>query len=73
MPSKDVSAARTTCCAIWSTDDNDPNIEDPRHAIPKCLTEANEDFLDQMVDYLRSTYEIMKGRRRHYVAIVNAS
>ena len=51
-PPKGVTAAWTAFCAIRPTADNDPNLEDPRHAIPKCLAEANEDSLDQVVDHL---------------------
>ena len=58
--SKDANAARIVFCAIRPTADNTPNLEDPRHAIPKCLTEANKDSLDQMVDHLRSTCGIIE-------------
>ena len=60
--SKDVTTAWTAFCAIRPTVDNDPNLEDPRHAIPKCLVVANEKSLDQVVDHLRSTCGIIKER-----------
>ena len=44
--SKEVTAAWTAFCAVRPAADNDPNLEDPRHAIPKCLAEANWDSLD---------------------------
>ena len=71
--SKDVTAAWTAFCAIRTTADNDPNLEDPRHFISKCLTEANEDSLDQVVDHLRSTLRITEEKRRSHAATVNAS
>ena len=64
----DVTAAWTAFCAIRPVADNHPNLSDPRHVIPKCLAEANEDSLDQVVDHLRSTCSIIKGRRRSHAA-----
>ena len=70
--SKNVIAVWTAFCAIGPVADNDPNLEDPRHVIPKCLAEANEDYLDQAVDHLCSTCSIFKGRQRSLAATVNA-
>ena len=70
--SKNVIAVWTAFCAIGPVADNDPNLEDPRHAIPKCLAEANGDYLDQAVDHLCSTCSIFKGRQRSLAATVNA-
>ena len=71
--SKDATAAWTAFCAIRPTVDNDPNPEDPRHVLPKCLAEANEDSLDQVVHHLRSTCRIIKEHRRSHAATVNAN
>ena len=40
--------------------DNDPNLEGPRHVIPKNLAEASKDSLDQVVNHLLSTCGIIK-------------
>ena len=53
--SKDVAAAWTAFCAIRPPAYSDPNPDDPRHVISKCLAEANEDSLDQVVDHFCST------------------
>ena len=71
--SKDVTAAWTAFCAIRRTADNDPNLEDPRHVIPKCLAEANKDSLDQVANHLRITCRIFKERRQSHAAIVHTS
>ena len=71
--SKDITAAWTSFCAIRPPTDNDPNPDDPRHVIPKCLVEANKDSPDQVVDHLYSVCWTTKERRRSHVAIVTAS
>ena len=59
--SKDVTAAWTAFCTVRSTADNDPNLEDSRYAISKCLAKANEDSLGQVVHHLlRSACGIIK-------------
>ena len=70
--STDVTAAWTAFCAIRPAADNDPNLEGPRHVIPKRLAKANKDSLDQVVDHLRSICSIIKGRRRSHAATANA-
>ena len=54
--SKDITAAWTSFCAVRLPADNDTKPNYPRHVIPKCLAEAKEDSLDQVVDHLHSIY-----------------
>ena len=68
---KDIAAAWTPFCAVRPPVDNDPDHDDPRHVIPKCLAKANEDSLDQVVDHLHSICCTIKERRRSHAATVN--
>ena len=52
MSSKDITAAWTSFCAVRPPAENDTNLDDPRHVIPKCLDEANEDSLDLFIQRL---------------------
>ena len=54
--SKDVTATWTAFCAVRSPADHNPNSDGPRHIVPKCFAEANDDSLDQVVDHLRSIF-----------------
>ena len=71
-PSKDITAAWTSCCAVQPSPDNDLDPDDPRHVIPKCLAEANEDSLDQVVNHVHNTCWKIKERRRSHAATVIA-
>ena len=73
MPSKDVTISWTAFCAIRPTADSAPSLEYPRYAVPKCLAEANEKSLDQVVDDLSRICGTIKERRRRRAAILDAS
>ena len=69
--SKKVTAAWTSFCAVRPIADSDPDPDNPQH-IPRCLAEANEDSLDQVVDHLHSVCWETKERRRSHAATANA-
>ena len=69
--SKDITAAWTPFCTVRPPADKDPDPDNPRHVIPKCLAEANEDSLDQVVDHLHSICWTIKERRRSHAATVD--
>ena len=70
-PSKDITAAWTSFCAVRPPADSGPDLDNIRR-IPKCLAEATEDSLNQVVDHLHSTCWKTKDRRRSHAATVNA-
>ena len=60
--SKDITAAWISFCAVRPPADKNPNLDDPRHAIPKCLAKPNKDSLDQVVDHLHRVCWTIKER-----------
>ena len=70
--SKDITAAWTSFCAVRLPAAKDLDTDDPRHVIPKCLAEAYEDSLDQVVDHLHRICWTIKERRRSHADTVDA-